>query len=84
MSSLVNKADGISQFKLTRPPDPPGQIRILVSVLDGKVIVDFNQVVQWVGLEPEQVENLIGDLQYAVRSARTLHVVGGTDEQEDE
>jgi len=82
MSSLINLQNGVSQFKLTRPADPPGQLQIHATVVDSKTIIDFGQVVQWIALEPDQLEKLIGDLQYCLRTARTLHLQEGTDEDE--
>ena len=67
----------IGDVTLTRPPDPPGELRVLVSVVDGRVILDFGRAIWWVGFSPEAAAKLADDLQGAVRSARTLHTPPG-------
>lgn len=61
---------------LTRPPDPPGQLRTLITVIDGQVIMDFGRAIWWVGYTTDQAEKLANDLLTAVRTARTLHLPG--------
>ncbi len=70
-------ADERGEVHLTRPPDQRGELQILTSVLDGRIIVDFGRAVRWVGLTSEQAQKLADDLLGAVRSARTLHVPPG-------
>jgi hypothetical protein len=63
--------------RLTRPPDPPGEMAINLTVLDGQIVVDFGRAIQWVKLSPEEAVKLAAGLGEAVRTARTIHVVGG-------
>jgi hypothetical protein len=62
---------------LVRPPDPPGHVNILCSVLDGKIIMDFHRSLMWVGMTPVQADKLAEDLKDAARLARTLHLPQG-------
>lgn len=66
-----------AQVELVRPPDPEGRLRILLTVVDGHIVMDFGRAVWWVGLTPEEGQKLMEDLQGAVRTARTLHVPPG-------
>lgn len=69
--------------RLVRPPDQPGKLNVLVWAVDDKVIVDFGQPIQWAAFTAEQAENLRGDLEYAIRSARMLYVPPSEDDDED-
>lgn len=66
----------VSEFRLVRPPDPPDELRVLLTVVDGRIIMDFGRVVQWLAFDAAQAEKLAGELLGAVRNARTLHLPG--------
>lgn len=62
-------------FRLVRPADPPGQRAILLTIVDGTIIVDFGSPpIQWVGLTADQAEAHANAVLDAVRVARTLHL----------
>ncbi len=60
-------------FTLVRPPDPTNRLNIYLTILDGRIIMDFGRTIQWVGFTPEEAETLATDLSDAVRLARTIH-----------
>lgn len=61
-------------YQLVRPPDAPGRLSIYMTVIDGRIIVDFGRTIQWVGLTPAEAEKLSQELVGAVRTARTVHL----------
>lgn len=69
-------AQAAPDYRLTRPTDPPGQLNIYLTVIDGKIIVDFGRPVQWVGLTPEEADKLADEMKDAARNARLLHLGG--------
>lgn len=67
----------MGEVTLVRPPDPPGQLAVHLTVLDGRVVMDFGRALWWVGLDPAQADKLAAELIDAARSARALHLPPG-------
>ncbi len=68
---LGHRPQGVAT--LVNPHAGTGRLAIQLVVADGRVIVDFGQPIQWVGLTPDEAGKLSADLEVAVRYARTLH-----------
>lgn len=77
--SAVTPLTQMGEVKLVRPPDPPGQLAVLLTVIDGEIVMDLGRAVWWVKFSPDQTEKLANEMLAAVRSARTLHVPPGED-----
>ena len=60
--------------KIINPKAAPDALAIQFSVLDGHILMDFGQPIQWVKFTQEQASKIIADLEMCVRYARTLHV----------
>ncbi len=69
--TLIDRSP-LGEVKLVRPPDPPGQLQVLLTVLDGKIVMDFGRTIQWVALDPAQARKLANELEDAARVATTL------------
>lgn len=76
------------EVRLTRPPDQPGSLNIYVSTMDTdqgvRIIADFGRAIWWAGFTADEAEKFAQDLLGAARTARTLFVPqGGNDDGED-
>ncbi len=72
MIPLMDERQGVAT--ILNPKATPDALAIQFSVLDGEIIMDFGQTLQWVRFTQEQASKVIADLEQCVRYARTLHV----------
>lgn len=72
---LADERQGVA--KILNPNARPDALAIQFSVLDGEILLDFGQPLQWVRFTQEQASKVIADLEQCVRYARTLHGTQG-------
>ena len=58
--------------KLT--PEDEGEIRIGITDMDGKVVMDFGKATTWIGFTPDQAEGIADTLRARAEKARAFRI----------